>query len=463
MRARWLMLAVALGGCSLIVPGPDDYEFVSPHDGGAPSEDAGAMDGGDFGADAGEPEPDGGPDAGCVAGEMLCGGACVDTQADPANCGGCGTVCDEGWICRSGDCSDPVVDLDCGPSHTCVIRGSGSVWCWGRNESGQLGAGDFENSSSPVRVSVVDDARQLAASGSFFGGTPGSTCVARASGEVWCWGNNFMGKLGDGTTEPRNVPVRAEMITAAVSVGSGVRSSCVSVSASPFLLCWGAPVAATEPREAPFSVIGLPTTSSRYPGFEMSSTHACILDDAGGVWCWGSNAVGQLGDGTTDERPVAAQVSGLPPVVEISVGTGATCAREAMGQVWCWGAANLIGIDETSMDPVSAPVALTEMTDAVRLFAGAVSLTTCAERPGGEVWCWGDDPSETVRTGSVSYWPVPTRLTGVAAPEDMAMGLSLLCVLDADGGVRCLGDNEFGQLGDGTTEDRESFVSVEGL
>src|SRR5262249_12280133 len=146
-----------------------------------------------------------------------------------------------------------------------------------------LGDGTRSQRLAPVPVAGLTDAVELTAGGA-------QTCARRRSGAVACWGNNFSGALGDGTTttgQPAPVPIPG--LTDAVELAAG-------------------------------------------------GVHTCARRSTGAVICWGSNAYGQAGDGTvTTRRPAPVPVADLTDVVELAAGGAHTCARRSTGAVACWG------------------------------------------------------------------------------------------------------------------------------
>lgn len=152
-----------VSSCSLLLPTAD---FVGDQrDSGldaalpdAATEDDAAVDGGDH-------PGDGAVDAGCGSGWALCGASCVDLETDPSNCGACDRGCESGWTCSSGSCWDPPVRISVAPEHSCVVRASGRVFCWGANTNGQLGDGSVFDSPVPVEVIGLLDAVDVSAGG----------------------------------------------------------------------------------------------------------------------------------------------------------------------------------------------------------------------------------------------------------------------------------------------------------
>ncbi len=173
-------------------------------------------------------------------------------------------------------------------------------------------------------------------------------------------------------------------------------------------------------------LVGLLATSPAFTDLAAGGDHTCALRADGRVACWGRNGDGQLGDGTTEDRPRAVWVAGLTDAVEIDAGNRSTCARRKNGQVTCWGACEA---------PDCPPEAGTRRTVAGLSDARDIALADhfgCAARAGGELACWGSVPGAE---GHAAARPV-------AGPRDvagMAAGHEFLCAWTKDGAVWCLG------------------------
>jgi alpha-tubulin suppressor-like RCC1 family protein len=176
--------------------------------------------------------------------------------------------------------------------------------------------------------------------------------------------------------------------------------------------------------------------------------YTCALTDTGGVRCWGFNALGQLGDGTTISTSTPPISDTLTGVKAIAAGTSHTCALMETGSVRCWGDNTYGQLGDGTTINHSTPTN-DVLTDAIAIAAG--SEYTCAITHTGSVRCWGRNYSGQVGDGSdpsSSVLPTDEVLTGVKA---IAAGYRHTCALMETGGVRCWGEDEHGQLGDGNT------------
>lgn len=190
---------------------------------------------------------------------------------------------------------DGVSQVTAGSRHTCALKGDATVWCWGYNADGQIGDGTLTTRDAPVQVKPLSGVLQVSAGG-------GHTCALVSDGSVWCWGRNASGQLGDGTMMGRNAPVQV-----------GTKETATSIDA----------------------------------GYD----HNCLVASGGAVWCWGANAYYQLGDGTKSARGSPVQVMKLTAgVASVSAGNALTCAVKKDGSLWCWGGA-YVGDGTTSERP----------------------------------------------------------------------------------------------------------------
>ncbi len=218
-----------------------------------------------------------------------------------------------------------------GGYHTCALRSDGSVWCWGANNMGQLGDGTTTRRLTPRAVGTLTSGVVALAAGEVH------TCALSTDGSVSCWGQNIYGQLGDGTTTDRHVPTPVGALTSGVAaVAAGQYFTC-AIKTNGSLWCWGRNFygqlgdGTTEDRSVPTAVSGLGSGVMAAAG---GGLHACALKTDGSLWCWGENFHGQVGDGTTVDRLVPTAVSGLDTgVTKLSAGYEFACALKTDGTV----------------------------------------------------------------------------------------------------------------------------------
>lgn len=231
-----------------------------------------------------------------------------------------------------------------GGSRACALMMSGGVKCWGFNDNGQLGDGGGGDPCgvgsvcrlTPVDVSGLTTGVNAISAGEFH------TCALMASGGVKCWGLNQGGRLGDGTTIDRSTPVDVSGLTSGVIAISAGGSHTCALTTSSGIKCWGFNYygqlgdGTTINRYTPVDVSGLTSSVSAISAGIVE--HTCALMTSGGVKCWGYNGKGQLGDGTIMERHTPVDVSGLTnSVAAISAGMLYSCALMTSSGIKCWG------------------------------------------------------------------------------------------------------------------------------
>lgn len=200
----------------------------------------------------------------------------------------------------------------------------------------------------------------------------------------------------------------------------------------------------------------------RIPQVCAGDNHTCVMRADGTVLCAGRNLDGQLGDGTTEDRPSFARVKGLADATQIDCGAHHVCARRATGQVVCWGrgAAGQIGNGATAS--VREPTPVQGLADGIEVTCGREF--SCARRVSGQVSCWGEGGDGQLGNGATSDSPTPVPATGLTNAAEIDAGSGHACARQATGTVVCWGRNSSRQLGQGTsTQQAANPVPVAGL
>jgi alpha-tubulin suppressor-like RCC1 family protein len=297
-----------------------------------------------------------------------------------------------------------VVALAAGPDHTCAVLASGEARCWGRNTYGQLGDGTTEGPRLvPTPVSGLTDAIDIAVGDLH-------TCALRASGAVSCWGRNVSGQLGDGRTIDRAVPGDVLEVTDVVELSVGSEHTCAR-RGDGVVECWGVNSAgqlgdgSTDNRWYPTPVLSLEGVLE----IAASRTHSCARLGSGSVRCWGSNRFGELGaPASLDPASSPQAVAGVASAVELALGSSFSCARLASGSVSCWGANQFFTLgDGTDIDR-HTPGAVVGLPDAIELRAGQSHV--CALRASGGIVCWGNNGSGQLGDDTMTSRETPTAV-----------------------------------------------------
>lgn len=267
-------------------------------------------------------------------GSVKCAGACIFGSRD----GACRGESDGPAVVDVEGFPAPVRSLTAGERHACALTIDGEVLCWGDNSLGQLGGGDLEPKQGVVSVAGFESgARGVAAGGD-------ETCAVNGEGRVSCWGATLHFRMSaGGQFEPQGAPQPMPKLGSGnESVAVGPLAGC-AVSGGGEARCWGyAPLlgngvpwgtGSSTDDPAILPNLGVPVRR-----VTIGSQHACALGDDGHVFCWGSNALGSLGDGTTQDRVRPTWVRGCEEIESLSATNGHhTCAARADGVVLCWG------------------------------------------------------------------------------------------------------------------------------
>jgi alpha-tubulin suppressor-like RCC1 family protein len=354
-----------------------------------------------------------------------------------------------------------VTAIAIGSSHTCALTSAGGVKCWGANYEGELGDGTTAHRLTPVDVSGLTSGVTAITAGG------GHTCALTSAGGAKCWGENYEGELGDGATIARLSPVDVSGLTNGVTtITTGGGHTCALTSAGG-IKCWGSNYhgelgdGAPPPPLVPVDVNGLTNGGT---AITAGHGHTCALTSAGGLKCWGWNDYGQLGDGTTTERLTPADVSGFNNGGRvISAGYGHTCALTSAGGAKCWGWNSHGQLGDGTTTTHFTPVDVSGLTSGVRTISTG-ELHTCALTSVGGVKCWGYNGHGELGDGTMIDRLAPVDVSGLTSEVTaITVGDYHTCALTSAGGVKCWGYNDDAQLGDGSWDDHHTPVQVSGL
>jgi alpha-tubulin suppressor-like RCC1 family protein len=382
-----------------------------------------------------------------------------------------------------------VVSVGCGLQDTCVVFGTGSMWCWGRNDVGQLGDGTTIDRHFPISI---DAGVRFAAVGDR------NVCHATLRDEsAVCVGANEFGQIGDGTIIERHVNTPVQFPT---NWDLGLNNPpmvtgdtpCVAFLARgpipepPFVGCWGSNQfgsvgdGTTTDRSLPVAVVSGGTGVAVSGG----GGHTCALVPTGmssspsfTLWCWGNNVDDALGvgpgPGAMSTSPVQVPIPNGGPsgsTIGLGVGVDHTCIVTADKTLWCWGLNDHGQLGDGTTMSSDAPVQVVGLTNLYGVWVSPSGGFTCAVTVGPSgtasstnAYCWGRNDRGQVGDGTTTDRTIPTVLSGLGGVGILSAGMDHSCAYFFGTGpgtdrVACWGANDRGQVGDATTTDRHAPV-----
>jgi alpha-tubulin suppressor-like RCC1 family protein len=348
-----------------------------------------------------------------------------------------------------------VVQVIAGANHACARHRDGTISCWGDNTYQQVGDGGMPNGrSTPVKLPMLSQIKTLAAGGR-------QTCAVRMDGALFCWGRNDHGQVGDGTLMARATPTRVLALgNDATDVTAGDMHTCAMFGIGG-VACWGwnrygnvGP--GLEIANIPNPVrLNLPFTATQV---STGDNHTCAVTMTDGhVQCWGLNDLGQVNRALP--RTVDPTAVTVPPVADISAGGNHTCALLRDNTAACWGADSAGELGPMPADGLALPRA-----DASWRQIASGGRHTCGLTANGEVLCWGRTSEGQLGDARQLLWDHPettVKLPAGVGATQIAAGSTHTCMLGSDRRVYCWGRGESGQLGNGGLDSSSDAVAVE--
>lgn len=305
------------------------------------------------------------------------------------------------------------IDISAGENHTCVLNSDGAAYCWGDNSVGQLGNGSTVSSMKPVAVS--GDLRLKSISVGW-----DHTCGITVDNDAYCWGRGRYGRLGNGAADNSLMPTAVSGGLSFEQVNSGM-------------------------------------------------AHTCGITTDGSAYCWGRGEDGILGNNSIESSLVPVPVSGELAFGSVNAGSATTCGITTDGHAYCWGASdfgNLLGQGDDDRDRKLAPGLV---AGAFRFKPNSISVGldhVCAISTADEAICWGRGRYGKLGIGSgdglgvIENLRTPRKVKGNISFALVSTGVFQTCGITTDGKAFCWGRNGSGQLGDGTTTMRVEPAAV---
>ncbi len=344
------------------------------------------------------------------------------------------------------------VALDSGDNHVCAIRASRRLYCWGEDDRGQLG-------NDAARVDVGSPVEVWGGTTDWASVSAGEahTCGIKLSGRLYCWGSDGEGQVGNGSgtgSTPGNpgfpTPVLVAggiadwaMVSASDGNPSGRQGHTCGVTESGRLYCWGSGVdgqlgvgSDTTGRVRPIRV----GTGTNWSSVAASGYHTCARKTTGRLFCWGASALGAA-NVRQSFRPVEV-AGGATNWTSVTVNAGFTCGRKSTGRLYCWGSdlRGRLGNGAAGLSNLPVQVAGSS-ADWARVSNGSVHA--CARKTNGDLFCWGDNLWGRLGDGTTVERQAPVRVVGSGSWSAVSGGFGHTCGI-RDGRLACWGRNLVG-------------------
>ncbi|MDR4509236.1 MAG: hypothetical protein MRJ65_13595 [Candidatus Brocadiaceae bacterium] len=296
-----------------------------------------------------------------------------------------------------------IVAIASGWEHNLALKSDGTVWAWGNNHFGQLGNGNVTEGSAPVQTQKLSNITDITAG--FY-----HSIALKSDGTVWVWGNNETGQLGNGNTENNSIPMHLQGLHDIIAIASG-------------------------------------------------NHHNLALQKDGTVWAWGANGYGQLGNGKMEDFSTLVAVEGISNITAIAAGNNHSFALHSDGTVWAWGYNKYGQLGSGTTSNSSIPLQIIDLKSVIAISAGGYH--GIALQSDGVVQAFGYNRSGQLGNGTTSNYHYTTvKVRGLQDIKTISSGHNHCLALKSDGSVWAWGNNEFGQLGDGTKISRKVPVKA---
>lgn len=300
----------------------------------------------------------------------------------------------------------------------CALDSLGNIFCWGYNQNGELGNGNNVNESYMVKVYNPESVVFVNITGFMY-----NFCATSNTGQLYCWGDGSSGQLGNGSQLSSNIPVKVTM--------------------------------PLNPES---------NTMVKFTSISIGNSTICAVGDNGHVYCWGNNASGFIGDGTTTNALVPIQVkmeesgdeSEVFVEVKISYYTdGATCALAKSGNIYCWGDSGNGDAGTgayTSAITLATKVVMPSNGDKFAHLMPGLGTSSCALTTIGTLYCWGNNSSGQGSDGTLNSNNIPTAALMPQSESyvNVIPSAGGACAISDLGNIYCWGDGTQGQIGNET-------------
>jgi len=340
--------------------------------------------------------------------------------------------------------------ISLGWDFTCALLIDGTTKCWGKNDKGQLGNGTSDNQISPSAVSTISTGQSIDSNREH-------SCLLKTDNTMSCWGKNDDGQVGDNSSINRNIPATVVNLNNVNDYDLGHSHSCALLG-NGTVKCWG---------NNTYGMLGdgnlggsfgfsvgydsmIPVSVSGLTNISMISSN-CAVNNNNDIMCWGFNGNGELGDNTTLNRSTPVFSNNLGSLIEIDYSYNHTCALTSNNIVHCWGLNDKGQLGYNTSDSCGG-LACSKSANQVNGLNNVTQISvgryhTCALISDKTVKCWGMNDKGQLGDNSTQNRNTPTEVYGVNNASYVFAGSDHTCAVLSDRIAKCWGDNTNGELG----------------
>lgn len=340
-----------------------------------------------------------------------------------------------------------------GGYHSIGLKTDGTLWAWGSNNYGQLGDGTTIGKNTPTQIGTGNNWVKIAA-GSYY------SVGLKADGTLWAWGDNYDGQLGNGTNVSKNTPTQVGTASDWASIAAG-DSSVLAIKSNGTLWAWGYNYygqlgdGTTIKKNIPTQI----GTENDWQIIATGALHSLAIKTNGTLWGWGKNNEGELGDGTKVDKKTPVQIGIATNWKNVDGGLSHTVGVKTDGTFWAWG--NNVwgqlgdGTAVAKITPTQIGTATNWQSANANRYHSSAGIKT-----DGTLWAWGNNQNGQLGDGTKMNRSTPAQIGTTANRKSVSANMYNRLVVDTNGFLSGCGLNDKGQIGDGTNIQKTIFTPV---